>query len=104
MSVIGRKWALNANFKWRSFKITEEGDFDKNVFKLTKVDDESDLREARIAPLLVKLGLKDAEIIDKVFFTSSFSLRKGGRKTRRKRQKKRKRRTKSHKFRSWINK
>jgi hypothetical protein len=36
MSVIGRKWALNANFKWRSFKITEEGDFDKNVFKLTK--------------------------------------------------------------------
>jgi len=71
-----------------------------NVFKLTKVDDESDLREARIAPLLVKLGLKDAEIIDKVFFTSSFSLRKGGRKTRRKRQKKRKRRTKSHKFRS----
>jgi phosphatidylethanolamine-binding protein (PEBP) family uncharacterized protein len=71
-----------------------------NVFKLTKVDDESDLREARIAPLLVKLDLKDTEIIDKVFFTSSFSLRKGGRKTRRKRQKKRKRRTKSHKFRS----
>ena len=71
-----------------------------DIFKLTKVDDESDLRQARIAPLLVKLGLKDAEIIDKVFFTSSFSLRKGGRKTRRKRQKKRKRRTKSHKFRS----
>ena len=71
-----------------------------NVFKLTKVDDESDLREARIAPLLVKLGLKNAEIIDQVFFTSSFSLKKGGRKTRRKRQKKRKRRKRSHKFRS----
>ena len=61
-----------------------------NVFKLTKGEAESDLREARLLYLLVKLGLKDAEIIDQVFFTSSFSLRKGGRKTRRKRQKKRK--------------
>ena len=58
-------------------------------FKLTKGEAESDLREARLLYLLVKLGLKDAEIIDQVFFTSSFSLRKGGRKTRRKRQKKR---------------
>ena len=58
-------------------------------FKLTKGEAESDLHEARLLYLLVKLGLKDAEIIDQVFFTSSFSLRKGGRKTRRKRQKKR---------------
>jgi phosphatidylethanolamine-binding protein (PEBP) family uncharacterized protein len=64
-----------------------------NIFKLTKVDAESDLRQAQIAHLLVKLGLKDAEIIDQVFFTSSFSLRK----TRRKKQKKRKR---TRKFRS----
>ena len=64
-----------------------------NVFKLTKVEAEADLREAQIAPLLVKIGLKDAEIIDQVGFSSSFS--KASRKTRRKRQKKRKRLTKS---------
>ena len=65
------------------------------VFKLTKGEAESDLREAQLLYLLVKLGLKDAEIIDQVFFTSSFAkagtvLRKGGRKTRRKRRTKRK--------------
>ena len=59
-----------------------------NVFKLTKGEAESDLREAPLLTLLVKIGLKDAEIIDQVYFTSSFS--KASRKTRRKKLKKRK--------------
>jgi phosphatidylethanolamine-binding protein (PEBP) family uncharacterized protein len=63
-----------------------------NVFKLTESKTVSDLREALLLTLLVKLGLKEAKIIDQVFFTSSFS--KGGRKTRRKMQKKRKTRRK----------
>lgn len=63
-------------------------------FKLTNIEEHdrlSPLRQTRMSPLLVKLSLQDAKIIDQVSFTSSFAEKGGKRKTRRKRNKQKKR-------------
>jgi phosphatidylethanolamine-binding protein (PEBP) family uncharacterized protein len=62
-------------------------------FKLTNIEEHD--RQTRMSPLLVKLSLQDAKIIDQVSFTSSFAEKGGKRKTRRKRNKQKKRNKKS---------